>query len=76
MRVWDLHGGSELWVTDGVIASLAFHPTDRLLVVATYNELHFWDWEKPKPFTKVCAYQNKIFGKMLLTKFISGENKK
>ena len=53
VRVWDLHCGSELWVTDGVIASLAFHPVDRLLVIATFNELHFWDWSQPKPFTKV-----------------------
>nr|CAD7577642.1 unnamed protein product [Timema californicum] len=54
VRVWDLHGGSEVWVTKGhtVIASLAFHPTDRMLVIATYNELHFWDWSEATPFTK------------------------
>nr|CAD7437863.1 unnamed protein product [Timema bartmani] len=54
VRVWDLHGGSEVWVTEGhtVIASLAFHPTDRMLVIATYNELHFWDWSEATPFTK------------------------
>ncbi|XP_067007818.2 serine-rich adhesin for platelets isoform X2 [Anabrus simplex] len=54
VRVWDLHGGSEVWTADGqtVIASLAFHPTDRLLVIATYNELHFWDWSQPEPFAK------------------------
>jgi WD40 repeat protein len=53
VRVWDLHGGSEVWCTEGVIASLAFHPVDRLLVVATFNELHFWDWSRPEPFCKV-----------------------
>ncbi|XP_046401670.1 serine-rich adhesin for platelets-like isoform X2 [Ischnura elegans] len=54
VRVWDLHGGSELWTAEShtVIASLAFHPTDRMLVVATYNELHFWDWSQPVPFAK------------------------
>ena len=53
VRVWDLHCGSELWVTDGVIASLAFHPVERLLVIATFNELHFWDWSEPQPTCKV-----------------------
>ncbi|KDR15571.1 uncharacterized protein LOC110833496 isoform X2 [Zootermopsis nevadensis] len=54
VRVWDLHGGSEIWTAESqtVIASLAFHPTDRMLVIATYNELHFWDWSQPIPFTK------------------------
>jgi activator-of-BECN1-regulated-autophagy protein 1 len=47
-------GGSEIWTAESqtVIASLAFHPTDRMLVIATYNELHFWDWSQPIPFTK------------------------
>ena len=44
VRVWDLHGGSEVWRNEGVIASLAFHPTDRLLVVAAFDDLLFWDW--------------------------------
>lgn len=35
-----------------VIASLAFHPVDRMLVIASYNELHFWDWSQPEPFAK------------------------
>ncbi len=53
MRIWDLHGGSEVWRTEGVIASLAFHPTDRLLVVAAFDDLLFWDWSLPEPFAKV-----------------------
>ena len=62
VRVWDLHCGSELWVTDGVIASLAFHPTERLLVIATFNELHFWDWSQPKPAVKIvtCNDREKV----------------
>lgn len=41
-----------MWTSDisSVIASIAFHPDDRLLVIATCNELHFWDWSKPEPF--------------------------
>lgn len=33
-----------------VIASLAFHPSERLVVIATYNEIHFWDWSQSEPF--------------------------
>lgn len=57
VRVWDLHGGSEIWTADSqtVIASLAFHPTDRVLVIASYNEIHFWDWSQQKPFAKCCT---------------------
>lgn len=55
VRIWDLSGGSEVWTADSqtAIASIAFHPEDQLLVIATYNELHFWDWSKPEPFVHV-----------------------
>ena len=60
VRLWDLMGdGSEVWRADGVVASLAFHPTDRLLVVATFNELHFWDWSQNLPFAKVTTSSEK-----------------
>ena len=60
VRLWDLLGdGSEVWRADGVVASLAFHPTDRLLVVATFNELHFWDWRQSFPFAKVSTASEK-----------------
>ncbi|XP_014232544.1 uncharacterized protein LOC106656237 isoform X3 [Trichogramma pretiosum] len=49
VRVWDLSGGSEIWNSKSQIASLAFHPVYRLLAIATYNEVHFWDWDKPEP---------------------------
>jgi activator-of-BECN1-regulated-autophagy protein 1 len=42
-----------VWVTEGVISSLTFHPVERLLVIATYNELHFWDWSSTEPAVKV-----------------------
>lgn len=35
------------------IASLAFHPTAQLLLIATNNELHFWDWSCREPFAVV-----------------------
>lgn len=52
-----LKGGSEVWRVESetVIASIAFHPRDQLLVIATFNELYFWDWSQPAPFTKVCT---------------------
>ena len=59
VRIWDLNGGSELWTTDSVINSLAFHPLERLLVVATLNQLHFWDWSLPEPFCKVVTKTDK-----------------
>ena len=71
VRIWDLNGCSELWKAENVIASLAFHPIERLLVIATSNELHFWDWSqtghdedpknpKPsKPFCKVATKSEK-----------------
>ncbi|XP_061385715.1 activating molecule in BECN1-regulated autophagy protein 1-like [Danaus plexippus] len=56
VRVWDISsGGSEVWNVrnETVIASIAFHPRVQLLVIATYNELYFWDWSQPAPMTKV-----------------------
>ncbi|XP_069821456.1 activating molecule in BECN1-regulated autophagy protein 1 isoform X2 [Dendropsophus ebraccatus] len=55
VRIWDLHGGSESWFTDSnnAIASLAFHPTVQLLLIATVNEIHFWDWSRREPFAVV-----------------------
>ncbi|XP_063903368.1 uncharacterized protein LOC135122847 [Zophobas morio] len=57
VRIWDLSGGSEVWTAgnQSVIASIAFHPNDRVLVIATYNELYFWDWSMPEPFVQVAT---------------------
>ncbi|CAH0557203.1 unnamed protein product [Brassicogethes aeneus] len=59
VRIWDLSGGSEVWTTsnNSVIASIAFHPNDRVLVIATFNEVYFWDWSKPEPFVQ-CSTNN------------------
>ncbi|KAF5306653.1 hypothetical protein FQA39_LY08842 [Lamprigera yunnana] len=61
VRIWDLSGGSEVWTAGNqtVIASIAFHPNDRVLVIATYNELYFWDWSKPQPFTQTTTCNTK-----------------
>lgn len=53
VRVWDLRSKAcATWSNEPQydIASLAFHPTDRILVIATSNELHFWDWSQAKPY--------------------------
>ena len=49
-----------------MIASLAFHPVERLLVIATLNELHFWDWSQdskdsknPGPSAPFCKVSTK-----------------
>ena len=57
-----IQGGSEMWSviaseTTTVIASLAFHPSERLLVIATNSTLYFWDWNFPQPFAK-CSTAN------------------
>ncbi|XP_059481426.1 activating molecule in BECN1-regulated autophagy protein 1-like [Neocloeon triangulifer] len=62
VRVWDLCGASEVWCSGGqtVIASIAFHPTsDCLLVIATHNELLFWDWSRKTPFMKISTKHEK-----------------
>ena len=48
-------GGREVWKSERglVITSLTFHPTEQLLVMATSNELLFWDWARSEPFA-VC----------------------
>nr|XP_002128991.1 activating molecule in BECN1-regulated autophagy protein 1 [Ciona intestinalis] len=59
VRVWDLRGGgSESWMVSEneamvTIASLSFHPTDHVLLIAAGNEIHFWDWSLPQPFASV-----------------------
>ncbi|XP_060518943.1 uncharacterized protein LOC132697438 isoform X2 [Cylas formicarius] len=57
VRIWDLSGGSEVWTSSGqsVIASIAFHPNDRILVIATFNEVYFWDWSQPEPFVSTAT---------------------
>lgn len=56
VRVWNLKtGDSEVYTPPdkAVIASLAFHPTDQVLLIATSNKLYFWSWDQPEPFACV-----------------------
>ncbi|XP_033123838.1 activating molecule in BECN1-regulated autophagy protein 1-like isoform X2 [Anneissia japonica] len=55
VRVWDLHGGSEVWVSEhhSTISSLAFHPLDQVLAIATSNQIFLWNWSQPKAFASV-----------------------
>ena len=41
------------------MCSLAFHPIEKFLVIATYNEIHFWDWEVAEPKLKISTYNEK-----------------
>lgn len=63
VRVWDLRSGAcEVWInTNGtVITSLAFHPFDHVILVATVNELHFWDWRQSNtPFMTLSTANEK-----------------
>ncbi|KAG9508724.1 Activating molecule in BECN1-regulated autophagy protein 1, partial [Fragariocoptes setiger] len=76
VRVWDLRSKAcETWTTEqnSVIASLAFHPRDRVLVIATSNEIHFWDWSLSKPFaTASTSYEKE---KVRFVKFDSSGTK-
>lgn len=42
----NLQDSCEIWQSPGqtVIASLAFHPKVKLLLIATYKDIYFWDW--------------------------------
>ena len=33
----------KVWRTEALIASLAFHPFERVLLIAAYDEIVFWD---------------------------------
>ncbi|XP_072172067.1 activating molecule in BECN1-regulated autophagy protein 1A-like [Diadema setosum] len=61
VRVWDLQGSSEVWCSPSrtTITSLSFHPRDRLLAVATNNQIFLWDWNEPSPFTSVQTSSDK-----------------
>ncbi|XP_030844730.1 activating molecule in BECN1-regulated autophagy protein 1 [Strongylocentrotus purpuratus] len=71
VRVWDLQGSSEKWCSPSrtTITSLSFHPRDRLLAIATGNQIFLWDWNEPSPFTSVQT--NNTFETVRLVKFDS-----
>ncbi|XP_074661706.1 activating molecule in BECN1-regulated autophagy protein 1B-like [Tubulanus polymorphus] len=70
VRIWDLKGhGSETWKSPKrkTIASLAFHPTEQMLVIATSNKIYFWDWSQPQPFAS--SETNNEYEKVRWVKF-------
>ncbi|RWS24300.1 uncharacterized protein B4U80_09737, partial [Leptotrombidium deliense] len=77
VRVWDLKSGAcEIWVNahGSVIASLSFHPIDYVILIATYNELHFWDWRQcHEPFLTLTTPSEKE--KVRFVKFDSSGTK-
>ncbi|XP_034185627.1 uncharacterized protein LOC117606808 isoform X1 [Osmia lignaria lignaria] len=62
VRVWNLNGGCKVWNSENLtcISSLAFHPSAKLLVIATHNEIHFWDWSQSTPFAVVTTNREKV----------------
>ena len=60
VKIWDLsQGDGKLIATlncdksKKCVASLAFHPTDMVVLAATGNQLLFWAWDQPEPFAMV-----------------------
>lgn len=62
VRVWDLQSKAcESWTSKNntIITSLDFHPKERILVIATANDIHFWDWSESEPFAKTTTTHDK-----------------
>ena len=56
VNVWDLTQGDGKLISSlscQNVTSLAFHPTDMVLLIATGNQLLFWSWGQKKPFAMV-----------------------
>lgn len=80
VRVWDLKSKAcESWTSPNntIITSLDFHPKERVLVIATASDIHFWDWSESEPFVKTTTSHDKEKVKLVLfdssgTKLITG----
>lgn len=63
-----------MWTTanQSVIASIAFHPNDRVLVIATTNEVYFWDWSHRQPFLQTATSnpREKVYTQKILMLYI------
>lgn len=58
VRIWDLENKlCHTWVNPGnlIILSVSFHPKERLVVFATGNFIHFWDWTEESPFLSLMS---------------------
>uniref|UniRef100_A0A6G1S361 Activating molecule in BECN1-regulated autophagy protein 1 n=1 Tax=Aceria tosichella TaxID=561515 RepID=A0A6G1S361_9ACAR len=80
VRVWDLRSKAcESWTSENhtIITSLDFHPKERVLVIATANDVHFWDWSESEPFAKTSTMHDREKVKFVVfdssgTKLITG----
>lgn len=62
VRVWHLKSKAcESWTSENntIITSISFHPRDRFLVIATANNIHFWDWSEPVSFAMITTPHDK-----------------
>ena len=80
VRVWDLKTKAcEFWTSENntIITSIDFHPKERVLVIATANDLLFWDWNESEPFAKTTTAHDREKVKFVVfdssgTKLITG----
>lgn len=80
VKVWDLKSRAcETFTSynNSIITSLDFHPRERILVIATANDLLFWDWSESEPFAKTSTMHDKEKVKYVMfdssgTKLITG----
>ena len=80
VRVWDLRSKAcESWTSENhtIITSLDFHPKERVLVIATANDVLFWDWSESEPFAKTTTMHDREKVKFVVfdssgTKLITG----
>ena len=80
VRVWDLRSKAcESWTSENstIITSLDFHPRERILVIATANDVLFWDWSQSEPFAKTTTMHEREKVKFVVfdstgTKLITG----
>lgn len=60
VRVWTIDTSDcAVWLCNNCVASLAFHPVSRLLVVAANNEMFFWDWSQDSPCVTLATASDK-----------------
>ncbi|XP_028416447.1 activating molecule in BECN1-regulated autophagy protein 1-like [Dendronephthya gigantea] len=70
VNVWDLKERENKLISSRTcfsVTSLAFHPTDMVLLIATGNQLLFWAWHQNEPFA--IAESASVHEKIRLVKF-------
>ena len=70
VNVWDLTEKENKLISSRTchnVTSLAFHPTDMVLLIASGNQLLFWAWHRSEPFA--IAESASVHEKVRLVKF-------